>query len=333
AARYTLHSLVRAFARSELARDKVFEESARSRWLNWYLQLTSQVGYCRNDFSRLELLDPERSMIHEVAGWAQFHQRHQETLTLVAGCAFYCYVRGLMNKKPDINLLGAEAAQVLARPLDELQWLSHHVRRLSRAGRLNEAEPYLGRMASLASGQALPRDVAENYHHSLASYYLALGNVDEAEREWRALLAGETTGSSAWLITSKWLATCFRRKGALHEAYTLLETAMRAAGSDANQRAVISLQLEWARVSLAQGELDAAGRQLSGARALVECSHVERHVPDIHMLEGLLLEHTGDLLGAREAFSLALDGFERIGLRQELTEARQELAQLADDPG
>ncbi len=330
-ARYSFHSLVRAFARSELAKDKVFEEGARSRWLNWYLQLTSRVGYCRNELSRLELLDPERAMIHEVAEWAQSHQRYQETLTLATGCAFYCYVRGAMNKKPDINLLGAEAAQALGRPIDELQWLSHHVRRLSRAGSVSEAGKYLERMALLASGHGLPRDVAENYHHSLASFYLALGKVDEAEQEWRALLAGETIGSSAWLVTLKWLAMCFRRKGGLVEADALLKTAIGAAGPDANQRAVISLQLEWARVCLSQGDVEGAGGQLAAARALVECSHVERHVPDIQMLEGLLFKHGGNLPGAREAFAHAIDGFERIGLHLELAEARQELAQLTDD--
>ena len=327
-ARYTLHALVRAFAHNELTKEKDFEEGARSRWLNWYLALVAQVGYCRNDLSRLEQLDPERNMIHEVAGWAQRHQRHQETLAFANGCAFYCYVRGLMNKAPDINLLGAEAAQALQRPLDELQWLSHHVRRLARAGNLDAAGQYLSRLTSLAAGQTLPREVAETYHHSLASYYLALGQVNEAEREWRALLAGEVTGSSTWLVTSKWLALCCRRKGDLAQAGAILQAALGAAGPQANQRAVISLQVESAHVSIALGDAACAQLQLDAARERVMDHHIERHAPDLHMLAGLLLKHRGDLPAARQAFTQAADGFERIGLHLELMEARQELAQL-----
>ena len=328
AARYTLHPLVRAFASSELTRDRAFEAAARERWLTWYLQLAAQVGYCRNDLSRLERLDPERHMLHVVVGWAQRAGRHMEVLALVNGCGFYCYVRGLMNKEPNINLAGAEAARALGNPHEEVRWLSHHVQRLARAGELAEVERYLPRIQALAAANILLGEVAEAYHHSMATYYLAQGLAERAEQEWRALLANPSLGKSSRLVTARWLATCLRQKGQLAEARELLEQSLQSAGQDANQRALISLRLMLTQVLLDQGDLEAGKRELAAVQANVVRDAVERHVPDVHMLEGRLRVLEGDVAEARQAYAEAIDGFNRLGLRRELAEARQELANL-----
>jgi tetratricopeptide (TPR) repeat protein len=327
-ARYALHPLVRSFADRELAGDRPFEESARPRWLNWHIHLASQVGYCRNNLSRLELLDPERGMLHTVLDWAVRHGRHAKVLALADGCGFYCYVRGLMNRQPDVNLAGAEAARALGLPLEEALHLSHHVQRLARAGNFAGVEAVLPRLRALVAAHPLRGESAVAYHHGLATYCLAQGRADEAEREWRGLLADSAPDDSSRLVTVRWLAACLRQKGQPAEARALLESALASAGPQANQRAVISLQLALAQVCLDQGDMPGAEARLADARAGVERGAVERHVPDVRMVEGRLCALRGDLAGARAAFAEAADRLERIGLRRELEEARQALAGL-----
>ncbi len=335
--RYTLHPLARAFAVRELAQDEAFESAARGRWLNWYVRLTGQVGYCRNDLGRLKLLDPERDMLHTVMGWAMRNGRHAAALALAQGCGFYCYVRGLMSREPDINLAAAQAAQALDQPVEETRWLAHHVQRMARAGKLVEAEPWLVRMQTLAAAHALPGDVAEPYHHSLATYHLARGAVDEAEHEWRALLAGLGESSlpevvSARLVALKWLATCLRQKGNLWQARQVLSEALaigaQIGGEEAPVRAMLSLQLELARVLLEQGQLDASEQLAAECRERVIRHAIDRHMPDVCFVEGQLLRARGDLAGARRALTEARNGFERIGLRREIEETREALRQV-----
>ena len=52
----------------------------------------------------------------------------------------------------------------------------------------------------------------------------------------------------------------------MSEAHSLLDTALASAGPDANQRALISLQLTLVRVHLAEGNMDAAQALLADSR-------------------------------------------------------------------
>lgn len=325
---YSLHPLVRAFAASELSRDSAFEASARERWAHWYVDLASQVGYCRNDLARLELLDPERIMLHTVADWMIQHQRNAELIQFANGIAFYCYVRGLQNQDPPINLAAARAAQALNRSADEVRWLAHHIQRLARAGDLTNAQSHLARIQTLAAQHAHSGEPAEYYHHSLATYYLAQDDADKAEREWRTLLADPAINRSTRLITIKWIATCMRQKRQLSGAQELLEHALQGITADDNQRALISLQLELTRVYLEADHMDDAAAMLASASARVESGTVERHQPDVHLLQGYLLTRSGKPNEARHAFSLAADGFLRLGYRREADEARMALSAL-----
>lgn len=329
-ARYALHPLVRSFARTELAKEPAFASGARQRWLAWYINLVSGVGYCRNDLSKLRLLDPEQGALHDVAAWAYEQHLYQELLAFVNGCGFYCYVRGLMNRRPDINLAAADAAQALNSPLDELRWLSHHVQRMARIGNLSEAGKHLERMKSLAAKQTvnLRGYDDEPYQHSIASYYLAAGDVESAEHEWRLLYEDKTLANSPRLIAAKWLAVCLQQRNRLTGARAVLESAMQSVGPDSNQRAVISLHLQMVALCLDEDNLDEASRRLQQVSEQIRQDRVERHVPDVRLLEGRLLARQRSIAEARVAFLAAQDGFERIGLRRETNEASQALSRL-----
>src|SRR5262245_17342161 len=75
APRYTLHPLVRAFARARLAEQPEYEKPARERWVEWYVQLASKVGYCWDDLGKLVLLDLEQETIYTVIKCALLNGR------------------------------------------------------------------------------------------------------------------------------------------------------------------------------------------------------------------------------------------------------------------
>jgi predicted negative regulator of RcsB-dependent stress response len=327
--RYALHPLVRSFAGNELKKDAPFEASARQRWLDWHIQLGRRVGHSRDNLKKLELLDPEREELHAVAAWAREAGLHSKVLQLAEGIGFYCYVRGLLSREPNINLIAAEAARALNKPVDEVEWLSQHLRRMARGHNFAAVEQHLPRIQALAEANALPANVAEDYHHAIASYHVARGQWDKAEQEWRALLYTPGLGTSAKLITMKWLAECCLHKGDGEAARQLLEGTLRECNDGDNARAIVALKLTLAKVLMHKGRIDEAGDLVAGCREWVMNHNIERHAPDVLLLEGRLAALRGDAAAAKVSITSALPLFQRQGLQRELDEAQAALAALA----
>lgn len=327
--RYALHPLVRAFADVELKKDAAFEAGARQRWLDWHIQLGSRVGHSRDDLKKLEMLDPERDAWHTVAAWARDAGLHRKVLQLAEGIGFYCYVRGLLNRAPNINLIAAEAAQALDRPVDEVEWLSQHVRRMARGYNFAEVERHLPRIQMLAGATPLPAKVAEDYRHATASYYVARGQWDKAEQEWRALLDTTGLGLPAKLITMKWLAECRLHDGDSAAARELLEDTLRDCKDGENARATVALKLTLAKVLLHEGRIEEAGALVAECRECVSRHNIERHVPDVLLMEGRLAALQGEEDAAKTLITDAIPLFQRQGLQRELDEAQALLKELA----
>ena len=328
--RYALHPLVRTFAGRELSKSPAFEAGARQRWLDWHIQLASKVGYSRNDLKKLELLDPERGEWHVVAAWARDTGQHDRVLALASGIGFYCYMRGLLGREPNINLIAAEAAQVLKKPADEVKWMSYHLQRLSRNGNLAEVERLLPRVERLAEATALPAEAAEIYHHTKATHDLACERWQDAEDEWRAMLSIAGLSQPAMLVTVKWLAECLLHKTEYAEARQLLEDTLRNCEDGVNPRAIVSLKVTLAKALLCEGKIDEAGALIHRCREMVDGNTIDRHLPDVLLLEGRLAARQGDLPRARESITLAISHYTRVGLQRELEEAEAALEEIAE---
>ena len=271
-----------------------------------------------------------------MAAWAKQAGKTGQLLALAQGSGFYCYVRSLLGREPNMNLIAAEAAQALGQPAEALKWLSHHAQQQARIGNLTEVENHLPQMetwakqASSASGSSsgLPLDVAEPYRHALASYYFARERFDEAEREWRSLLESSGLGEPAKLVTVKWLAECLRQRGHLSDAQILLERILSEHGEMNNPRASVALKLVLAKVFLAQGDVEAAGRLAAQCEDTINTNNIERHQPDVIFLRGSLAVAHGDLPQAHETYAEALMRFQQLGLRRETLEVEAALERL-----
>ncbi len=328
APRYALHPLVRVFAEKELSKDVAFTAGARQRWLDWHIQLGALVGYSRDDLKKLSLLDPERDAWHAVAAWARNAGQHEKVLALADGIGYYCYVRGLLNREPNINLIAAEAARALRQPAQEIRWLSYHMQRLSRSGNLAGVAEQLPHLKALAEASVLPAEIAEVYHHAVASYHFAGGHWDAAEREWRALLATPGLNPHVRLITVKWLAECLLQKGDAAAAQKLLQEALRDDPDRDNPRAAMALKLALAKALLNEGCDDEASTLVAGCREAVMQHGIDRHLPDVLLLEGRLAARQGDATLAQTSVTAAIRHFQRLGLQRELDEAQATLESL-----
>ncbi len=84
-----------------------------------------------------------------------------------------------------------------------------------------------------------------------------------------------------------------------------------------------------AAIDLDCGNLDPAAAMLIRCRAQAEHHKDQRRMSEIHPRMARLHTLRGDLPAARVSLAEAIDLFERLGMRRELAESRQALADLA----
>jgi hypothetical protein len=327
--RYALHPLVAAFARARLAEQSDLEQELRLRWVRWYITLASMVGYCWNDLERLQLLDNELDTLQSVIEWTLHNKWYEETLQLVKGAGYYSYIRGFWEKKPPLNLLGAEAARHLGLPVDEVEALAYHVQLLSKQGNVKEAEKYLPRLRELKQSAALPPDVYFMYQHSFGLYWMACNKLDTARLAWEASLQlEERLSPQLYIANRQWLATCLYRQGQLEAAQALFQEVLADACRFGYQQGIVATRVYLASLTLDRAQIETAAILLGEASAEVGQNQYRDHQAQLYSLYARLYILRGEFSAARASLTLAIDLFERLGMRGEMAEARQKLDEL-----
>ena len=327
--RYTLHPLVRAFAGARLA-EQPATTALHDRWVRWYRDLVAPVGYCWDDPSRLERLDPERETIQTLLRWCAAQGRHEDVIALTDGVGYYYYIRGLWREAAPPNLLSAQAARQLGWAVKEVEALAFHIHTLSAQGNITAMEEFLPRMRELAACTALPDEVFFNFQHALALYSMTRQDVEAAQTAWlQSLRQAEGVSELYFLIQRQWVATCLYVKGAWVQAQHLLRECLRDAERINSRRCLSFCKIRLAAIDLDLGELEAAAALLADTRVTVYRYQDREHIAEIQQLTARLHQLRGDLPAARAALTEAADLFERLGMRPQLVRARADLDRLA----
>lgn len=342
--RYNAHTLVRAFALARWAELGPGEAAdLRERWFQWCLATAGAVGFCWDDLDRLALLDREQQAIQVAISWAGEHGRDAELIALVEGVRYYHNVRGLWG---DEELRNHERRAAAARRLNdlpnELLALAHLSEVLSKQGRNLEAASVLDKLIArgqalyeerlytqnLRGADALSDDAAFEYGHALALYARSQSDLPAAIATWRQLLSlSARLGGQKYVVNRRWLATALLQSGDVAGARALFAASLEDAVQINDLRSIAGNTLKLAAIDLAQGELGAAGHRLAEARAFAARHSDKRRLAECHQLAARLHDAQGDASAARGEITAALNLFERLGMRNELHEARQAFAQ------
>jgi len=331
--RYALHPLVRAFAAARLVEQLDFESLARKRWVGWYVDLASKVGYCWDDLRRLDLLDPEQSTIPAVAYWALNAQMYAETLQLTKGAGYYYSIRGLFPQKLSLELLRAEGACQWGCLSEEVQALAYCVQLLSYQNRPNEEglDGYLSRLEELSHSYSFSDEEELDFRQAKASYLMAERQFTEAYQllsGWRPSNEGSTDIRFAEIWGRCLQVNCLRHSGYLAESYQLCQETLYDAKRCNYVRGIAVAQIELATLTLGMGNLQDVEELLTTTMAAVLPNNDMRSLSHLQYLTARLHILRGDLPAARAALAEAIDLFERLGMRRELAEARTALTDL-----
>jgi tetratricopeptide (TPR) repeat protein len=329
APRYALHPLVRAFARARLSDQGDLENQAREQWIRWCIDFGSKVGYCWDDFSKLDILDPELETFSALINWLFENQRWADIIETAKGISYYYYVRGLWNRKINVDRMCIVSARNLNRISTEVLFLSHIVHILSRQGRVDEAQEYLQRLSAIVDASQFSDQILYEYYYAVALYWTAKNDFNTAQIAFeKSLVMAEHLPTIMVNNGYHRLATCLYRKGMMHDAQRIYVQSLQEAREIKNLRAVAYHQYRLAAIDLDQENMVSAAERLSDSIITAKRYQDRPLIAQIQRSYARLHTQRGDLPAARAALAEAIDLFERLGMRRELAEARAALTDL-----
>lgn len=330
--RYVLHPLVRAFARARLAEQIEFEREARERWVGWYVQLTARVGYCWHDISLLQLFAHEDTSLLVVFDWAHLNGYVLEMFQIAHGIWYYLHVRGEWEHLLKMARTCYEQAQETQHMSETFWGLMQMLEILSRREEMDQVEPYVLEAQELLQHSAMVDDIL-----SCVFGWSALGRYWGMHRDiWKARQSFLNSIDSArdpshpgYALGQIYFVKFLYEQGCVDEAHILCQQALTHAQRINYRRNVDYIRAHLAMIELRKGNLDVLEELLRTALSSAYeyqdggeiISVIQRTYAHLHTLRG-------DLSAAHTALTEAIDLFERIGMRRELAEAREELARL-----
>jgi tetratricopeptide (TPR) repeat protein len=326
--RYVLHPLVRSFVAAQLVEQTDFEKAARERWVGWYVDLSSQVGYCWDALHKLELIDLEQETMYTAIIRTYDTADYNATLQIARGVEVHFFVRGFWHRKM-FWLQAAEAARNVSDTLAELLMLSNFVQISSMQGTIIDAEPHLARLQELAEITQLPGDTLFEFQHAMALMSMAHQDIEGAQKAWdRCQDRRLQISHNSDLCSRYWLGLCDYQKGATDKALQIFTEILEDANQQGFLRPIIFSECQLSNIFLDYNNIVAA------SETLLECSRKARGFQDREILAQIQCSyarlHTlrSNLPAAHSSLLEAIDLFERMGMRRELAEAREELARL-----
>jgi hypothetical protein len=341
--RYVLHPLVRAFAGAQLAEQPDFEQAARERWIRWGVELTRWVKELENNPNEWYKLDAELGMLHEqmdlfdkdeetlytITTYTFDHRRYAESLCIAGLLEYYYYIRGLWSKKLKINLMYIESSVQIGDSAEEIKMTAWHIHLLSKQGNLEDGSYYITRLQERLAQLQPPKEFLYYIRHSFALHALVCEDWDRAEQLWKeGSIESEFLPKHVQVHHQFWLAVCYYKKKRLEEAQQLLIAVLAATKEYHYPRMILFTLCYLASIHLEQKNLGAADAILQQSK---ECTYqYQDHEPLalIHRTYARLHTLSGDITAAHSSLLKAINLFERMGMRRELAEAREELARL-----
>ncbi len=331
--RYMLHPLVRAFARAQLAKQPEFEKVARERWVQWYVRLTASVGFCWYDLNRLKLLNYEDISLRVVFEWARLNGYVVEMFQIALGIWYYLHTRGEWDYILNMARSCYELTRQSPKYINETFWsLAEILGILTRRRQIEQVEPYVSEAYDLSQHSDL---LDGGISHALAwssigRYWHILGDTCRARQSFlNAIESVRDPSLPGYSLGQIYFAEFLYDHGFIDEAYILCQQALIHAQHIGYRRNIDYIKARLATIELEKDNVDEAEEllrtALSSARQYQDrgeiISIIKRAYARLYMLRG-------NLSAAHTALTEAVDIFERLGMRRELAEAREELVQL-----
>lgn len=301
--------------------DRVLKERASDfkpiieRWVDYYRSYTEEIGFCFDDFNRLEKLDndsnaPEIENIIRVLKFCEVTERWEDFYEISENTKYFFYTRGISGEgKESIHYKRACAAQRLGWGAAEFNSLLYHCNVMCKMKAWENLDTCFARMDELLNaGCEIPESDREKYKYLNALYKYSTGQYESAitsfeqyEKEIRSIMdsTNESGGDKLlmhdYIASLRWHCECIlamfstiRQEEMQEEAVasmnSLLDEAIRLSRSVNFERAIVHSLLIKIRICQDIGddanEINALFTQLDAYRSVIDNDAVYRRQYD-----------------------------------------------------
>lgn len=333
APRYGLHTLVQAFARARLAERPEFEAGARERWARYFVNFTLACNADGWDWPhQFHRVDLDIANVQAVMQYCYDNSHWNSLIKMVLSVKTFWNTRGYFETRNKFVALALDATRILGNVPAQVKLLTIKIRTLCYLGNVQTAQRCYEQASALLStldnpAPGLIEDVNDaqirvcvRFGHFEQQLLLAEANVASAKK--RNSFGGQVLYS---YNIADYLLNVARYDEAEKLFLHLIEVSQGR-----YQRALITGWSSLARIALHKRQLELAEQCLGQALTLAHELKHRRHLAEAKRLKAQLYSLCGHIPAAHAALTEAIDLFERMGMRHELAEARQELAQLMD---
>jgi len=328
--RYVLHPLVRAFTDAKLAAQPELEAAARTRWATDLEQRMLQA-IAREPYSDLPLLEEGDLAARAFLDWAERTGHWDLFLAVYKPISSLWSMRGRFDVRERYTVRAIAAARAAGLRERVVNLLASLSRLKSYLGDWEAADQLLEEALALRAQLPLVESLLIATDRTLViSQVTRLLYTEQPSMALTILARYPAPDHEPWAENeyTYWFGRCLIRLGRWADAQPLLAQLLqraedlgsaRTAGNSANLLVSACIALD-----------DSAGAEcaLARSRGVAQRVQDQRHIAELHRVTGYFQVMQGDMVAAREAFAEAIDRFERLGMRRELAEARQALADL-----
>jgi predicted phosphodiesterase len=308
---FYLEPLVQSFAKNKLKSTNLFEKDIRCRWLDGYMGIAKNIGFCWNEIEKLRELDVQciREGIESAVNWAFQNEQYDYVISLTYNIRYYYYVRGFWSTKN--NLIRAEAARKIQDIDVEFEALVYHINIASKQECPDEVDQYLLRLDEL-SLRITNKELLIGFNHSKALYYLSKGEYEKSQRLWKDNIDNNILNEHDLNANLRWLAISYYKNEDFIKAREILNDFLDDSKKNNFKRSELSARIYIAHIDIRENNIFKLGNDLELIKSIAEDIGDNTNLADIDYLFGEYYLAINNIILAKKYLSNAEKGYERL---------------------
>lgn len=328
--RYTLHPLVRAFAGMQIIGQPDLENRIRNLWIEYFLEFARQcetIGW--DSIEQFDQVEQDIINFEAVMRYCYDKQYWKYLIEMVLIMRSFWGTRGYYETRDVFVALALYAAEQTEELTAQISLLCTQTRSFcyrNNATKALECEKASNHMQTLVNPDI---SLITRLNYAQIRLLILLEDFDKLFTvAQRNVAISELHGLRNLVIAKYDIAVYFYHAKRYDEAEELLNQIVTESIKLGYARMPIFGWLSLANIALHKNQISIAEKYLQLAEKRASELKHQRYVAEVHRVWARLHTLQGNLPAARASLAEAIDLFERLGMRRELAEARDELAQL-----